>query len=94
MESVITKLKSGSEDLYLSAKVGSTPVLSLLGGAAASTDRRVSVAGGGDVTGPERPFVTEANVIMYLDMIHEKVLNLYNTQRILYSVQFFSRSLS
>ena len=25
---------------------------------------------------PERPFVTENNVIMYLDMIHEKVIEL------------------
>lgn len=32
MESVISKLKVGTEDLYILAKVGSTPVLSLLGG--------------------------------------------------------------
>ena len=31
MESVINKLKAGAEDLYVEAKVGSTPVLSLLG---------------------------------------------------------------
>ena len=84
MESVINKLKSGSEDLYLSARVGSTPVLSLLGGAGASgQDRRVSAVGAAAAAGSssssnamnlERPFVTEANVIMYLDMIHEKVM--------------------
>ncbi len=32
MESVISKLKIGTEELYMSAKVGSTPVLSLLSG--------------------------------------------------------------
>ena len=31
MEGVINKLKAGAEDLYVEAKVGSTPVLSLLG---------------------------------------------------------------
>ena len=31
MEGVISKLKAGAEDLYVEAKVGSTPVLSLLG---------------------------------------------------------------
>jgi hypothetical protein len=31
MESVIKKLKVGAEELYIQAKVGSTPVLSLLG---------------------------------------------------------------
>lgn len=31
MEGVIKKLKAGAEDLYVEAKVGSTPVLSLLG---------------------------------------------------------------
>ncbi len=33
MEGVIKKLKVGAEELYLSCQVGSTPVLSLLGGA-------------------------------------------------------------
>ena len=32
MESVISKLKVGTEELYIMSKVGSTPVLSLLSG--------------------------------------------------------------
>ena len=32
MESVISKLKVGTEELYMMSKVGHTPVLSLLGG--------------------------------------------------------------
>ena len=64
MESVISKLKVGTEDLYIGAKVGSTPVMALLGGSEPSLKEQ------------ERPFVNENNVIMYLDMIHEKVLEL------------------
>ena len=37
MESVIAKLKVGSEELYIMSKVGSTPVLSLLGGGGEAT---------------------------------------------------------
>ncbi|XP_059086891.1 coiled-coil domain-containing protein 63-like [Tigriopus californicus] len=64
MEGVISKLKVGSEDLYLISKVGSTPVLSLLG---ANIPRDQE---------PERPFINESNVIMYLDMVHEKIIEL------------------
>lgn len=51
----------GVEDLYLEADVGSTPVLQLLEG---------------EQKQHERPFVKESNVIMYLDMIHEKIMEL------------------
>ena len=50
------------------SQCGSTPVLSLLGGRI-GTD-------GHDERAPERPFVTENNIIMYLDMIHERLIEL------------------
>ena len=55
--------------IYVSSQCGATPVLSLLG-------ERAGSAGRLDVSVPDKPFVTEANVIMYLDMIHEKVIEL------------------
>ncbi len=117
MESVISKLKVGTEELYAEAKyeskqyilhiwaqltsvfrVGSTPVLSLLGSgddaagvaaaavpdstpsAAASTEQSSEEAAEGALlpaTAPARPLVvTENNVIMYLDMVHEKIVEL------------------
>ncbi len=51
MESVISKLKSGTEDLYYGAKVGSTPVLSLLSGATPAGGG----GGGGAAAAPEPP---------------------------------------
>ena len=68
MEGVIRKLKVGCEEVYLMSQCGSTPVLSLLGGRV-GTDRH-------DDRPPERPFVTENNIIMYLDMIHERLIEL------------------
>ena len=68
MEGVITKLKLGCEEVYLMSQCGATPVLSLLGGRV-GTDRH-------DDRPPERPFVTENNIIMYLDMIHERLIEL------------------
>lgn len=68
MEGVIRKLKIGCEEVYLMSQCGSTPVLSLLGGRE-GTD-------GHDERAPERPFVTENNIIMYLDMIHERLIEL------------------
>ena len=68
MEGVIRKLKVGCEEVYLMSQCGSTPVLSLLGGRI-GTD-------GHDERAPERPFVTENNIIMYLDMIHERLIEL------------------
>ena len=68
MEGVIRKLKIGCEEVYLMSQCGSTPVLSLLGGRV-GTDRH-------DDRPPERPFVTENNIIMYLDMIHERLIEL------------------
>ena len=68
MEGVLAKLKNGTEEVYLMSQCGATPVLSLLGGKL-GTDRH-------DERPPERPFVTENNVIMYLDMIHEKIIEL------------------
>ena len=53
----------------MSSQCGATPVLSLLGERAGSEGRL-------DTSVPDKPFVTEANVIMYLDMIHEKVIEL------------------
>ena len=64
MEGVIFKLKSGVEELYLSCQVGSTPVLSLLGGLTKQAEI------------PERPFVNEKNIIMYLDMVNERAVEL------------------
>ncbi|XP_023338844.1 coiled-coil domain-containing protein 63 [Eurytemora carolleeae] len=61
MESVLVKLKTGTEDLYIKCDCGSTPVLSLLGDAKEE---------------PKRPFVNDNNIIMYLDMIHEKIVEL------------------
>ena len=68
MDGVLMKLKAGAEEIYILSQCGATPVLSLLGGRA-GTERH-------DDTLPEKPFVTETNVIMYLDMIHEKVIEL------------------
>lgn len=64
MEGVIDKLKFGVEELYLLSQAGSTPVLSLLGGATKAE------------TQPERPFVNEKNIIMYLDMVNERMVEL------------------
>ena len=50
------------------SQCGSSPVLSLLGGRV-GTDRH-------DDRPPDRPFVTENNIIMYLDMIHERLIEL------------------
>ena len=61
MESVLGKLKVGTEDLYIKCQCGNTPVLSLLG------DIREE---------PKRPFVNDNNIIMYLDMINEKIVEL------------------
>ena len=61
MESVLGKLKVGTEDLYIKCQCGNTPVLSLLG------DLREE---------PKRPFVNDNNIIMYLDMINEKIVEL------------------
>ena len=88
MESVISKLKLGGEELYLMSKVGSTPVLSLLSDGS-KQNRPVSEAPTPQhqqqpallSPAPERPFITEANVIMYLDMIHERVLELKGDER-------------
>ena len=63
MESVLGKLKTGTEDLYIKCDCGNTPVLSLLGD-------------GGEKVEPKRPFVTDNNIIMYLDMINEKIVEL------------------
>jgi hypothetical protein len=62
MEGIITKLKVGSEDIYIYSKCGATPVLSLLG---ASRDKELA-----------RPFINENNIVMYLDMIHERIIEL------------------
>ena len=51
------------EELYLLSQAGSTPVLSLLGGLTKAEQ-------------PERPFVNESNIIMYLDMVNEKGVEL------------------
>lgn len=64
MEGVIDKLKFGVEELYLLCQAGSTPVLSLLGGLEKATEI------------PERPFVNEKNIIMYLDMVNERSVEL------------------
>merc|ERR1712156_224996 len=61
MESVLGKLKVGTEDLYIKCQCGNTPILSLLG------DIREE---------PKRPFVNDNNIIMYLDMINEKIVEL------------------
>ena len=63
MEGVINKLKFGVEELYIISQAGSTPVLSLLGGLSKAEQ-------------PERPFVNESNIIMYLDMVNEKGVEL------------------
>lgn len=55
MEAIIKKLKVGSEDIYSESKCGSTPVLSLLG---ATREKELA-----------RPFITENNIVMYLDMV-------------------------
>ncbi len=64
MEGVLSKLKSGVEDLHLSCQIGSTPVLSLLGGQPETKDTS------------QKPFVNERNIIMYLDIINEKSVEL------------------
>ena len=53
----------GVEELYIISQAGSTPVLSLLGGLPKAEK-------------PERPFVNESNIIMYLDMVNEKGVEL------------------
>ena len=58
-------LKYGVEELYILSQAGSTPVLSLLGG--------LSKTGPAE---PERPFVNENNIIMYLDMVNERSVEL------------------
>ena len=63
MEGVIIKLKSGVEELYMQCQVGSTPVLSLLGGLFKTEE-------------VQRPSVNENNIIMYLDMVNERVIEL------------------
>ena len=52
------------EELYLLCQAGSTPVLSLLGGLSKAAET------------PERPFVNENNIIMYLDMVNERTVEL------------------
>ncbi len=84
METVIDKLKAGTEQLYYNAKVGSTPVLSLLSAAnaagtaagGAQQAKEQAEAAEDDGALPRKQFVTENNVIMYLDMVHEKVVEL------------------
>jgi len=84
MESVISKLKTGAEDLYVRSGVGSTPVLSLLtGGTATGEEEEPSATAAAASEKDEdkeeearKAFVTEANVIMYLDMVHEKISEL------------------
>ena len=49
--------------MYIISQAGSTPVLSLLGGLPKAEK-------------PERPFVNESNIIMYLDMVNEKGVEL------------------
>ena len=75
MESVIAKLKVGTEDLYTKAGVGSTPVLSLLGDKDVGK-KEVRSEEDGDAGGVAKPFITENNVIMYLDMVNEKIIEL------------------
>jgi len=55
MEAIITKLKIGTEELYMGCKCGATPVLALLG---AKKDETL------------RPNVNENNIVMYLDMVN------------------------
>ena len=57
----------GVEELYILSQAGSTPVLSLLGGLSGKTSTAAE---------PERPFVNESNIIMYLDMVNERSVEL------------------
>ena len=57
-------MQFGVEELYLLCQAGSTPVLSLLGGLSKTTEV------------PERPFINENNIIMYLDMVNERTVEL------------------
>lgn len=93
MESVLGKLKVGTEDLYIKCQCGNTPVLSLLGikievlflhnTLYSNTISYVYVCSEkilliiGDIREePKRPFVNDNNIIMYLDMINEKIVEL------------------
>ena len=60
-------LQYGVEELYILSQAGSTPVLSLLGGLSGKTSTAAE---------PERPFVNESNIIMYLDMVNERSVEL------------------
>lgn len=79
MEGVITKLKVGCKELYLVSQCGSTPMLSLLDGGKAVMAAAPAPASETAVpqAPPEKgPIVTELNIIMYLDMIHERLIEL------------------
>ncbi|QQP57798.1 Uncharacterized protein FKW44_002909, partial [Caligus rogercresseyi] len=67
MESVIHKLKCGTEVLYNAADCRSTPILCLM------TGKEESLPSPG--MDPES-FINENNIIMYLDIIYERVVEL------------------
>ena len=80
MESVLGKLKVGTEDLYIKCQCGNTPVLSLLGKILQNhfnSTLTIYFFIIGDIREePKRPFVNDNNIIMYLDMINEKIVEL------------------
>ena len=69
-------LQYGVEELYILSQAGSTPVLSLLGGTSKTQEE------------PVRPFVNENNIIMYLDMVNERSVELKGIGESIFSSKF------